>query len=1582
MSNLRVNTIVPDPKFNPTNVVNLPGDFRIAGKFTASAVTVTETLNLGNILKVGEGISFTNVSLGGLLPFVKPASDSSGVLLSGGSDSLLASRIALYGNQWPVAADAGSLAITAPGKVSLSAGNGAASMQFSPNGKASFIGDALSVPSGRIDIGNATDVTSTTDRAGAAYIAGGLALGMTLRVGLSTVTPKLEVTGTASQSIVTAGGIVATGDVTTSARLYTTSGITVASTGSASGDVRILGTGDKSVWSDGGAVLGKGLTTGGAIYANGPLSTTGLFRSTDLTEADASGTAAGVFLGGLHVGKSLRVAGDTTCASKITGAIGEMTSAFIVSNEDDTLALGTGSAIIRSGISVAKRAWFGSSINAVGSGSFASVSATGAINGAAVSCTSLTVQTGGIASQGPFTGTTMSLTGVLDSSANTSAATISAPLGGMFIGKSVRIGENLRLVGTATFESSLALSADLTVSASGRLLLNNAEDVIINGTTGLPTAAALQVSGGAFIAKTLFVAGQLQIGPSGARVVGEVAAGSFRSVGDQDTNGLLSGAIYTPGGMAISKKLIVGGAASFLSSMSVSAPLMVTDASQSGSSVTGSIVTRGGIGAGGNIYAAGSINATTMDILGQSVTHGVAYFTSVAETDDTSTGSIVCLGGVAVQLSARIGGKLYVTKRSELRGGIDVYESFRGYDTAQSDSLITGAMVLAGGFACAGNINSGGALSVMGSSTFLGKARFTHLDDSSTPSDGGTVFVGGVGIGRNLNVGGALSIGAMLSVSGTITNMNGSLQLNSVSIQDFTGIVTVKSAAPGLRIAGTTAVATVPYGNSLDLFTLGSAYTDSNTEAFQIASSGTTGFSLMTRATGTGNARRIVLQAGAANTGQLTLNTDGTLTLGSSGADVSRPALSGTASVRVSGGLSVQGGVALGGRLGLYPSSSSSIGITLRAPSNSVGYDLVMPSGLPTKSNFALVSDTSGTLSWAEMTTANPSFNTVNITGTTVSDAPSRGALLVAGGIGTLDNVSIGKLLRLYSNNTNDVSFSASPGSSKYALTLPPSLPTADNYALTSSVTGTLSWKEMTTKNPTFETVTVTGQGTYGTPGIVFRDSTLSGGVRLKAPETVMSSSPIAFTLPRELPTTLEPEMMVCDANGNLGFFDRPYIFSETRSFVAKNNVISPEPISGLTFTGMFRVEMNVVMSTSGGFKSALFTLKGYTTGLGYSLYSSSVGSDDIGVSFTIDQTSGQVMYMAANTPGWIETIFRWEETTIRGSHNTQSVIEGSNDVTDASIPGLVAQGEYFNKQVLVVVATTTGVQRSLYSLSGTIQSDGRWYLSQHAMGPDLGITFVVLPSGQIQYSSTYKANWLRTTFQIDLPPQVVQSDAKFTNLQVLGTAADSFKVQGGVAIEGDLSLNLGNLSLAKGDLLPNIVDRIGSVTDEVLSGFASIHRYMYSGTAVNVLPLTTRLVEGAIYEVSFTLSGQQAVDTSLPSYVRLHPNGSTAYGNVFPSAFTSIVNGVPAYTRITSNAFQFTHATVSNNPSGHALSGTWRIYNVLTDKSVNYSGGNDSGYANGTSWWNDTATVWSIMGSLTASASYTKWCVWIKRIA
>ena len=746
----------------------------------------------------------------------------------------------------------------------------------------------------------------------------------------------------------------------------------------------------------------------------------------------------------------------------------------------------------------------------------------------------------------------------------------------------------------------------------------------------------------------------------------------------------------------------------------------------------------------------------------------------------------------------------------------------------------------------------------------------------------------------------------------------------------------IRTPTPSLRLAATDAAKTTVYGNTIDLFTLGNTYLDANYESLQLTSTGLSTYSILSRNAGTGTVRRLVLTTGT-NVDQVALNTDGTVSLGASVLDSTSP-LNG--SVVISSGLGVKNSVSVGKSLRIFGATSGSV--TFSAPATVTSYSLVLPSTVSPAANYALVSDTNGTLTWAQMTTSNPTFQSASITNSTDSSGTTSGALVVKGGVGiggaqylggnlnltggsganmvissisgvaapTLTTRSPGTRFVIYpqvgatavdyaigiesnhmwystanpsqgghkwynaTRNTMTLDFAGNlslyngggltltGGTSgtatltppatvtSYTLTLPTALPSASNMALVSTTTGTLSWAQMITPNPTFTSVAIsattdnTGLGTgsliVAGGASIGSNLTVKSKLRLAAPTSGIVTIAIpdgnespTFTLPGSLPTS-PGQFLISDGAGALSWGSATSNIAYTANLA--NNVTTPTAISGLSFSDMFKIDVYVVMTTTTTTYGAMYTLRGFQSSAGWTLYEKYVG-DDTGIDFSI--SGGQIRYTSTNVANWTGSRADWtgpEEYSTPTGGVPQNAPGANNQIVPANVTGLVMSPPQFSSYVLVTVnnSTTANSMVTLYQIQGTLQQSGTWaFTSQIVSGPDPGIRFSILSSGQIQYTSPNTTGWLSTNFQFYGTAVPLQNEAKYAGMSITGgvdatsSTTGDLTVTGGVGIGG--SLYAGNMFIGTNTVATQAyVTGLGYITSSALTP------YLTSATAAS----------------------------------------------------------------------------------------------------------------------------------------------------
>ena len=341
-------------------------------------------------------------------------------------------------------------------------------------------------------------------------------------------------------------------------------------------------------------------------------------------------------------------------------------------------------------------------------------------------------------------------------------------LGGLGVLKNVHIGGNLIVGGTISFGSLafttltststtiLASTSGTTTigstnaavfSAAGRLDINNT-DVSSSITTG-----AFVCDGGVGIAKELYVGGYTQINSTGRLKLNSTLNAHTSRV--DYTNA----AFGCEGGAAINGKIFCGG---------LNNRLDTELSSFSGTTTIGS-TTAAVFSAAGKL----TINEATQSI-------------------NTTTGGIVCAGGIGITKNLNVGGNFEVT-------GTTTTGSLTCTTISASSTTI---------------IASSSGTTTIGSSTAAvfsaaGKLDINNTDESSSISSGAIICDGGIGVAKNVYVGGNLVVAGAISYGSlahtTLTSTSTTI-LASTSGTTTIGSTTplVISAAGNLTIAPTT----------------------------------------------------------------------------------------------------------------------------------------------------------------------------------------------------------------------------------------------------------------------------------------------------------------------------------------------------------------------------------------------------------------------------------------------------------------------------------------------------------------------------------------------------------------------------------------------------------------------------------------------------------------------------------------------------------------------------------------------------------------------------------------------------------
>lgn len=1039
MSNIRLVTITPDSISNPNSIITLPGTLSVssitslsttdASSLSIASVTMQGGLSVSKSIYVGGNVLFSPSSATSVIGMnTVISSDNKSLILSGstGANYVRGASLELDGVQLNsgsaqlIVGNGGSFTITT-GNTTSGIFNSTGTVNFNNSSSSTSSSSGSIMMAGGLSIACTSDATSNTN-GGGLTIAGGISCAKKIFVGgsatvtgTSSFTGVLSIVGTTNATSTTTGIIQISGGVGIVKDVFIGGNSSILGTLSITSTVSIISTSDTSFTTGGGLSIGKGMNIAGIITSTSDISLTGTFTNTNTTDSTGVNNGSAVFSGGIGVAKTLRVGTDIYAnGNSLINGTSTFAGVTSITNTTDSTAIGNGSIVVSGGISIAKNTRINSALFVTGTSTLTgNVSLTNNLTaGGAVTFTGTTASTtsssgililsGGFGVAGNINGagTTNILSGTVDSTNSTSGTLVIS--GGLGVAKSVFIGA---AVNVATSITGASLSITGTTSIVGILSITNTTDSssVITGST--------VVSGGLGIAKNIFIGGNISVTGTSTLTGNSTIVGITAFTNTLDSTNLTTAAVVLSGGLSITKKLRVGDSTFFSNDTTTVGLVSITNTTGATNTTSGCLVLSGGIGIAQSIFAGGTLNVTGISSFTGAVTsYGILTVANTTDSLSSATGSTVISGGLGVIKNTFLGGNLSVSGTGTFSSDTTVIGICYVTNTTEASSSITGSTIISGGLGIAKKLYCGGNATFSGTGTFSNTVTFTNVTDSSSSSTGSVVFSGGIGVTRNLYIGGNSAITGTMLVTGNMTNTAGNLTFGSVSLVDSSGIFLVQSAAPAFRITGTSAITATAYSNSLDIFSLGSAYTDTNHEALQISTTGTTGFTIMTRKAGTGTSRTLFLQSTASNVGQLTLNTDGSISVPGTTDSTSTS----TGIFRVSGGAVVSKNLSIGSKLYLYGATSGSVSVI--APGTTTSYDLTLPSTLPAGNNYALVSSTTGTLSWSLMQQANASFTTVAITDTTDSTSISTGPLTIAGGVGISKSLFVGTNLTVGTN--------------------------------------------------------------------------------------------------------------------------------------------------------------------------------------------------------------------------------------------------------------------------------------------------------------------------------------------------------------------------------------------------------------------------------------------------------------------------------------------------------------------------------------------------------------------------------------
>jgi len=532
----------------------------------------------------------------------------------------------------------------------------------------------------------------------------------------------------------------------------------------------------------------------------------------------------------------------------------------------------------------------------------------------------------------------------------------------------------------------------------GDIRINNGTIMVkdTRQSTSIATGA-LQISGGAGIAKDTYIGGNLIINSSrnadvdnsSDRGAVHVKNGGLYVEGNTyvHSNLTVQGRLFTRSGIVSTGTVVYNNDASFSSgTVTLRKPLdengneilngvrpirgsLVIDTNE----ITGK---KGGLYVSGNTYIGGdwldvdgnivvnkdlSVGAAftpnTVNVIGTTPATALNTGTFMVNFGGASIGGNIYVGGnFVLTANSTVYGNSYVENKAEFNSSIDVSGIVTCNNLADSENNTTGSLVLKGGVGIGRNVNIGGI------------TKINNIVDSGSTNSGALVVAGGVGIGGNIFIGGNSYTARDANISGD-TNITGNTNVTG-------NIIISNSNNPALRVSNG------------GLY-IGGIYPAINgsTGALQIPN------------------------GGASINGNLFLG--GNISVGGGGVTT------GTSALVVSGGAGISGNTNIGGILSVTGVSNLTGNINLagiakfnnNAESQDVnGGSLIVAGGAGIAKNI----NVGGLANIAGITTiGNSAVNTA-------STGISNGALVVKGGVGISGDTNIGGITKITKDTSSN----------------------------------------------------------------------------------------------------------------------------------------------------------------------------------------------------------------------------------------------------------------------------------------------------------------------------------------------------------------------------------------------------------------------------------------------------------------------------------------------------------------------------------------------------------------------------------
>jgi hypothetical protein len=555
--------------------------------------------------------------------------------------------------------------------------------------------------------------------------------------------------------------------------------------------------------------------------------------------------------------------------------------------------------------------------------------------------------------------------------------------------------------------------------------------------------------------------------------------------------------------MAIKRSFILS------SGIGVSADnLFVVNNTNSVSSTTGSIVLSGGIGIGQSASISGRLqmfNGANYTSFVSSATGNTVY---TLPATSPATGS-----SVLQSTSAGVLSWVPMTATSAASGNTaqNIVVNTAGNANVFHPVLFTPSSLSAGSA-----VSSDGTISFNPSTEILNVSglAITNSTASTNSTSGALIVTGGVGIGGSLYVAGDLTINGTTTTINTVTLTvdDKNIELGSVATPSD-----VTAEGGGITLRGATDKSINWYTgtgwSSSESWNLasGNTYNINNTAVISNSSLGTgvTNSSLTalgTITTGVWSGTSITAFYGG--TGLQTTFTVGDILYANTSSTWARlTANSNSGYVLTSAGSGATPTYVAQSTLSVGNATTSGIATTAQninviSASTNANHPLLFTPSFGSASGLAVSSNT--TLVY------NPSSDILSVSGaaitsTTASNTASTGSLVVTGGVGIGQSVSVGGRLQLFNSSNYTAFVSSATGNTVY--TLPATSPATGSSVLQSTSAGVLSWVPMTAgaaSGNTAQNIVVNTAGNANVfHSILFTPSSLSAGSAVSSDSTI-----------------------------------------------------------------------------------------------------------------------------------------------------------------------------------------------------------------------------------------------------------------------------------------------------------------------------------------------------------------------------------------------------------------------------------------------------------------------------------------------